>query len=175
MRRLDMYYLHRRNLLAPGSVFTMSWSRNGERFATIGIRAESGRIILKYRISQRGGEWEDREYPVALDWTACHYGGQRPWFLCPCCWRRVGVLYGGAVFACRHCHNLAYDCQREELHSRLQSQELKLRDRLGWKSSKYGSKPKGMHWKTFERLEEEHALFNAALWGAIAEKFKLGV
>lgn len=59
---------------------------------------------------------------------------------------------------------------REATHDRLLSRALKIRDRLGWKSD-YGLKPKGMHWKTFERLEREHERFDAASWVAAAERF----
>lgn len=170
MWRLDVYYLHKHGMLAAGRVSTLSWNRNGEQVASIGIWAEEGCIILKYHNRSRGGDSEYKEYPVALEWTACHFGGQRPWFRCPSCGRRVGVLYGGSIYACRHCHNLSYDCQREALHSRLLSRALKIRDRLGWESD-WGPKPKGMHWKTFERLVAEHKRFDNASWLAVAEKF----
>ena len=171
MWRLDVYYLHKQGLLESGRTSTMSWSRNGEKLASIDIRAEAGRIILQYHTRpQGGGEWEAKKYPVALEWTACHFGGQRPWFLCPCCDRRVAVLYGGSIYACRHCHDLAYSCQREQTHDRLLSRVQKVRDRLGWEK-KHGSKPKGIHWRTFERLIREHDRCDAALWGAVAEKF----
>lgn len=165
MWRLDVYYLYRHEMLTPGRASELSWSRNGERLSFISIWAENGRIILKYRFRPRGGDWEEKESPVALEWTACHFGGQRPWFLCPRCGRRVSVLYGGSIYACRHCHNLAYASQREAAYSRLQNRALKIRDRLGWKSG-YCSKPKGMHWKTFEKLMQEHERFDAASWVA---------
>jgi hypothetical protein len=43
----------------------------------------------------------DYEYAVLLEWTRCHYGGERAWFRCPVigCGRRVAILYGGAIFA----------------------------------------------------------------------------
>jgi hypothetical protein len=49
---------------------------------------------------------------------------------------------------------------------------LKLRDRLGWDDD-YGLKPKGMHWKTFERLVREHERFDAASWWAAAKRFNI--
>ena len=63
------------------------------------------------------------------------------------------------MFACRHCHNLAYDSQRENEHDRLAQKANKIRERLGWEAgilNGHGWKPKGMHWKTFERLEAQH-------------------
>ena len=60
-------------------------------------------MILNYR-AKENGERRDFDYLVFLSWTLCQYGGARPWFLCPSCRRRVAILYGGAVFACRHCY-----------------------------------------------------------------------
>ena len=118
-------------------------------------------VTLMYRHRLRGDEkWEGMEYPVGLEWTACHYGGKRPWFLCPCCGRRVAVLYGARIYACRHCHNLAYDSQRETKYGRLLNRAHTLRARLdgdnGW------SKPKGMHQKTFDRLLAEYCHYEEA-------------
>ena len=46
--------------------------------------------------------------------TPCRLGGSRAWFICPAvgCGRRVAILYGGGIFACRHCYDLAYDSSR---------------------------------------------------------------
>ena len=100
-------------------------------------------------------------YWVQLANTACHYGGQRTWWLCPAvgCGRRVAVLYGGAVFACRQCQRLAYASQREAPDDRACRRADKLRDRLGWEAgilNGEGNKPKGMHWLTYERLKARH-------------------
>ena len=90
------------------------------------------------------------------------------------CGRRVAILYGGKVYACRHCYRLAYRCQREASDDRATRQADKLRDRLGWEAgilNGNGCKPKGMHWRTFDRLETRHdALVNESLAGAF-EKF----
>ena len=56
---------------------------------------------------------------VRLTGSACHFGGQRYWFLCPRgCGRRAGVLYlrsGLARFACRKCLDLTYrSCQEHD-------------------------------------------------------------
>jgi hypothetical protein len=85
----------------------------------------------------------------------------RPWFICPAthCGRRVAILYGGEVFACRHCHKLAYQCQRESPDDRAKRRADKIRVRLGWEPdilNGEGFKPKGMHWRTYRRLTDEH-------------------
>ncbi len=59
---------------------------------------------------------------------------------------RLAVPYGGKVFACRHCHRLAYTCQREADYDRVTRRADTLRDRLGWKPgilNGEGLKPKG--------------------------------
>ncbi|MEX2367477.1 MAG: hypothetical protein WD601_12795 [Pseudohongiellaceae bacterium] len=109
-----------------------------------------------------------------------HYGGERPWFLCPArgCGRRVAILYGGAIFACRHCHGLVYESQRELEYDRAARKADKIRDKLDWEpgilnGSEYWKKPKGMHWKTFERLTAQHDAFVAESLAGMAERFNL--
>ena len=161
-RKFDIRQLLRKGLLAPGQAFSWQWSRNGKEVASIRVRTEVGRIILLYRHRSGGEEWQDKEYPVQLEWTNCNYGGQRAWFRCPAagCGRRVAVLYGGTIFACRHCHQLAYPSQREDIASQMIRKADKIRDRLGWVpgvANGSGHKPKGMRWQTYWRLFSKQA------------------
>lgn len=176
MWRLDVRCLARSGYLKPGMAFGWHWRNNGETMASINLEVEVGQVWLLYRQRERGGEWENMHYPVRLDMTACHMGGARVWWRCPVavCGRRVAVLYGGRMYACRHCHRLAYRCQREVDYDRATRRADTLRDRLSWSSGMLngsGDKPKGMHWSTFERLSEEHnAHMNRALTG-LARRF----
>lgn len=178
MRKLDIRQLQRDGLLAPGQAFNWQWTINGEKIADINIRTAPDCVILNYRCRSNGGEWQLREYPVELEWTACHLGGRRAWFLCPMdeCGRRVAILFGGALFACRHCQRLAYRCQREKDGDRARRRADKIRRRLGWEAgiaNADGRKPKGMHWRTFERLKAEHDGFASASWIGMAEQLRL--
>ena len=81
------------------------------------------------------------------------------------------------MFAGRQCNRPAYRSQREADDSRTTRQvDTIRRRRLGWQPgilNGNGLKPKGMHWRTFERLQGEHdAHVNAALAGLGA---KLGL
>ncbi|MBK8071794.1 MAG: hypothetical protein IPK34_07115 [Ramlibacter sp.] len=181
LRPLDVRKINRDGLLTPGRRFNWQWTCNDEVTGTISLRVETGRVLLNYRsqnTSFNGGEWETMNYPVSLDWTDCGFGGQRVWWRCPAvgCGRRVAVLYGGRVFACRECHRLAYRSQREAFDDRATRRADKLRDRLGWEPgilNGTGWKPKGMHWRTFERLHRKHdANVETALAGMAA---KLGI
>ena len=71
----------------------------------------------------------------------------------------MAILYIGKTPACRRCYGLAYRSERETLDKRATRQADKLRDRLGWEPgilNGNGPKPKGMHWRTFERLQARH-------------------
>jgi len=178
MHPLDIRKLHRDGLLTPGRAFGWHWTVNGREVASIQARTEVDRVILYYQNRTRGGEWQPMEYPVTLEWTACHLGGQRAWFLCPArgCGRRMAVLYGGSIFACRHCHQLAYACQRETDDNRAMRRADTIRRRLGWGAgiaNPEGGKPKGMHWRTFERLKAEHDAFANTSWAGVAERLGL--
>ena len=159
MRAIDINYLQREGLLKAGYLNTLTWSRNGNPIASIKIFAEVDYVRLIYKCRINGDEWEDKDYRVTIERTSCHYGGSRAWFLCPCCHKRVGKLYGGKVFACRHCHDLGYKSQREGELDLWARKVEKIRERLKWEAgilNGQGWKPKGMHWKTFDRLVALH-------------------
>lgn len=175
-RSIDVRRWRRDGLLAPQQAFGWQWSRHGEVVASIRVRTEPDRVILTYRHRSGGEDWQDESYPVYLDWTPCHLGGQRPWFLCPArgCGRRVAILYGGAIFACRHCYRLAYPSQRETPDDQAARRADWIRERLGWEPgilNGNGLKPKGMHWRTFERLTAEHDAFVQESLAGMARRF----
>jgi len=98
----------------------ISWSRGGEKTGSVSYHIDisypgTEHIRFKYTTTIRDtGEKIDRNYRVRLEPTKCNYGGQRWWFICNYCQRRVGVLYiGDSDFACRHCYNLTYESRNE--------------------------------------------------------------
>lgn len=160
--KIDVFSLNRDGLLRSGTWFTVRWGRNGVETGTIQGRTAWNSIVLSYQHRRPGAdEWQQKEYPVELVRTPCHYGGERTWFLCPArgCGRRVAVLYGGGIFACRHCHQLVYESQREQPHYRALRRAQAIRMKLGGSGSMaepFPDKPTGMHWQTYERLRAEH-------------------
>lgn len=178
MRALDIRRLQRDGLLKPGMAFGWNWLRGGETVASIQIQTEADRVILNYRRRSNGGEWQPIESPVYLEWTGLHFGGRRAWFLCPVqgCGRRVAILFGGSIFACRHCHKLAYTSQRETAYDRQAGRADKIRERLGWEPgilNGSGLKPKGMHWQTYERLKAKHDAFVRVSLAGMAKRLGL--
>jgi hypothetical protein len=119
------------------------------------------RLFYRHRTGP-GDEWESVQEPVSVAWTACNFGGERPWFICPGagCGRRVALLYGSAkYFLCRHCYDLVYESQRENAMHRALRRAQAIRERLGGSTNMtkpFPEKPKGMHWQTYERLWWEH-------------------
>ncbi|HVI66642.1 MAG TPA: hypothetical protein VM910_29300 [Bradyrhizobium sp.] len=164
---IDVRRWHREGRLRPGLFFSWSWTCNGEPFGDIKVRTEADAVVLMYRARSYGGaEWKSVEQRVPITWTACHLGGHRPWFICSVysngryCGRRVALLYiAGELFACRRCYGLAYASQHEALHHRGVGKAQKIRMRLGGSPNMreaFPDKPKGMHWRTYDRLRRMH-------------------
>ena len=178
MRALDVRYLQRQGLLTPGRTSNLRWSQCGTVIATIQILAQDNKVILSYRYQRFNDDWENMEYPINLEKTGCNLGGQRAWFRCPAqgCNKRVAILYGGKVFACRHCQSLVYESTRQDKDDRARGKADRIRERLRWEAgilNPNGPKPKSMHWTTFHRLRLEHdELVNQSL-KAMARKFRL--
>src|SRR5262249_62247255 len=75
---------------------------------------------------------------------------------------RLAILYGGSIFACRNCYQLACASSHEDAGGRATRRADRLRAQLGWEPgilNGEGDKPKWMRWRTFERLAAEPNAF----------------
>jgi hypothetical protein len=161
-RCIDVLDWHRRGCLRSPRRFPWAWRQDGERVASINVETERHRVSLKYRSRSYGESWTDVEQRFPVVWTPCRFGGHRPWFVCSVCangtycGRQVTKLYqAGRLFACRHCSRLAYASQQESAHERGLRKAQTIRMRLGGTANMlddFAEKPKGMHWRTYERL-----------------------
>mgnify|MGYP003585521302 FL=1 len=98
-------------------------------------------------------------YDVGITTSSCHYGNYRYWFICPHCGKRVGVLYCAGLYVCRQCIGANYATQLMQPIDKLFSKVAKIRHRLQWQQGiahGHGSRPKGMHQTTYDRLVAEH-------------------
>jgi hypothetical protein len=100
-------------------------------------------------------------YRIWLNWSRPRYGGRRYWFCCPGSGERALKLFlplGGHRFLSREGYRLGYACQREARSDRLMRKARKLHRALGGDGAALGQdppgKPKGMHWRTYERKLE---------------------
>ena len=106
--------LQRGGLLTPRPWFLHNLTRFGRTVASIEIAVTQNQILLSYGYREAEGlEARNDEYymfRVSIEWAPCNYGGRRAWFRCPAsgCGRRVAILCGNGLFACRHCHQLVY-------------------------------------------------------------------
>lgn len=171
---LDIRRLYRAGALTPGRVCSWEWTRGGHGYASAGIRADAWQVTLTYRYSPRGRSAEVVQQVLRIDTTPCTLGGQRPWFICPDCRRRVAVVYGaGRLFGCRHCKGLTYASQNEPADDRAARRADTIRKRLGWAAGFLngpGGKPRGMHWRTYWRLKAEHDVLVSRSIQGIAQR-----
>lgn len=150
---LDIGVLQRNGYLSGCYQSSISWStRSGERMS-IGLRGDlPDNITLQYSFVGEGGRVVSVDEKVYLTTSICHFGGERAWFLCPACGRRVGVLFlRGGYFRCRTCHGVRYRCKSESVLDRAIRKRRKIEERLGGQA---WLKPKGMHQATFDRLRQ---------------------
>jgi hypothetical protein len=161
-RTLDVNRLHREGCLHAGWVGGWQWTSDGERVASISLRAEVDRLHLTYRMRIGGGDRQDVTETLRIVRVACRFGSARPFFICPgvvngiVCGRRVAKLHlSWRYFLCRHCHRLGHASQSEDASDRTFRRTNKIRQRLGGDpgmAAPFASRPKGMWRRTYKRL-----------------------
>ena len=130
------------------------------RYHTIDVRQLKKVGYFSYPDAYVSFSYGDKHQTISITWTECNFGGFRPWFMCPArnCYKRSAILYLSNIFACRSCCNLAYPIENELHEWRYIIKSRKIRERLGWGPGAYipkpveAYKPKGMHWRTYNRL-----------------------
>jgi hypothetical protein len=159
---------------------TLRWlaASTGDEIASVDFESrlgeEAGYVKLRWTATDLlTGEKRRCENHIALTTKPQAFGGRRWWFICPRTGRLVSRLHlpcGAYSFACRRAYRLGYLSQRQALRDRAVSRVYTLRRRLGnngWIGS-YVVKPKGMHWRTFERIRTRIDKAEAIVQGHIA-------
>lgn len=173
---LDLARLLRDGVLVPGRSATTTWSRGGEVMGSIGLFCEAHGLRLVYRMRRRDEDWTNIDELVPFIETPLHFGGSRQWFRCLGCGRRCRIIYGGSYFRCRRCHGLTYETQYESATDRATTRARKIRERLGGEGGLddfFPLKPKGMHWRTYERLAREAEHLDLVWAEAVARRFEM--
>ncbi len=158
--------------IVPGAMTSgaLSWTRNGEKFGSIGYRAdtrlESGTLTLDYRHTDRAsGERKDVQCIIPLSSIPLHYGGRRWYMHCPYTHRRAHKLHKFSGIE-QFCHRTAirplptYASQRVSGSDRVNDQRWAIRHKMGDNfSDLFGGphKPKWMRWRTFNRYAARDA------------------
>jgi hypothetical protein len=155
---VDANTLRKAGVLVPGWSGGWQWTRDGERVADVRITTTDTGLSLAYRTRTGNEPWRDMSETVAVIWSACRFGGQRPFLICPCCGRRAVKLRLLGKVACRACHRLPYHSQRLGPLDRALRRANMIRVRLGGEPGMawpIPPKPKGMRWATYDRLRHE--------------------
>ena len=145
--KLDAVELRRQGLFnCVGRKCILHW---GTR-ADVEAQCYEDRLVLSWRYVDAFGQRHSVVLPVWLEYSACRYGGRRPWLLCPKCGRRVRVLYLAehSIFSCRACAKLNYRSTRQTKLERLERQVEEARRKLNGEGEK-----RGPYRKTRERLQ----------------------
>lgn len=105
-----------------------------------------------------------------------HFGGSQPYFVCRRCDQRAVKLYrGSGCYLCRRCHNLAYECQREDAVDRAFRRLGKIKARLGGDPdilAPFPPKPRDMWQRTYERHWYRYLEAEARAEAAFAHQFE---
>lgn len=168
---LDIRRLVKQKRIVPNTNCTVHWK--GRNYsASIGLEVYANAVTLRYKANDK-----QQCYDIAIDTTPCHLGGQRHWWLCPCCHKRCAILYGGAVFICRKCAGLHYPIQHAaSKFDKAIIRAAAIRERLDWIpgiAHGNGPKPKGMHWQTYQQLVSKHERCVEACTTALQKRFAL--
>jgi hypothetical protein len=158
LHSIDLAWLRRQDMLRPGYASTIRWSRGGRPTGSVAVHVSHSGLRLTYRVRPFGGDWQDISEVIAFTESRTNFGGTRAWLQCLTCGRACRVLYGGTRFRCRTCLGLRYESQYEAGFARAASRVHKIRGRLGHYGAidePFPPKPKGMHWRTYRRLQEK--------------------
>jgi len=154
--KIDIRYMNKNGMLQAGVTSTWAWSYANKSLGDVSITSLGSKLTI-----QQNNKPQSSAQHISLTWTACNYGGQRPWFLCPVCKRRAAILFWASeFFSCSHCNDITYYSRCESPLNRLLRKKRKIQKRIssddGWGLG-FFYRPKGMHKKTFERLIDEYS------------------
>ena len=132
-QQLTVRALERAGGLALGSITTWNWLVQGQivTFARICAEEEGLRVLYSWWCASDG--WVRSNWFLRIERSDCHYGGQRPWLVCPTpgCGRRMFVIYGDRHIACRICRRFSYPSQRVAPQDRALYRAQSIRMKLG--------------------------------------------
>lgn len=159
--QLDVEKLKLHGVFEESATWTWRWTNgNAVQIST----SEPGWLRLGYQADEK-----TFEYRIRIETIPQHFGGARRWFRCPntkCARRCRTVYFRQGYFLCRKCQRLGYLTEQASKSDYPYHQINKVRRRLGWVPgylNGHETKPKGMHWKTYDRLIQKHRVYEHIL------------
>jgi len=177
-QRIDIRRLKRDGRLVQGATGIIAWRlANGDDNGSVRFYTGQDTVTFRYCHRELDGTEKNVVQTIKIVFTKTNFNGRRPWFRCPDCGRRCGVLYGaGRLFSCRKCADLLYSSQKEDWAERKIRKARKIRQQLGGPPDvmePFPDKPKGMHRTTYERLREEENRLVLEAMGDVARRLGL--
>jgi hypothetical protein len=165
--QVDICLMIRKGWAAPSGWKSgaLSWSCRGERVAAVSYSCDmtdphNSWLKLSFRASNgaSGGRTKQAQC-IELSYTVPKYGGKKWWMHCPVDGSRIGKLYlppRGDIFASRKAWRVRYRSQSATSDDRPFEALFRLQSRLGCIEGYEMPirRPKGMHHRTFARLEQ---------------------
>ena len=175
---IDIRVLNKKGMLFPGASCQLTWkTEHDEGYTTIDCRAKKDRLVIEYKYDGINGDERMFQHVIDFDFTPCHFGGRRTWFLCPTCGKRVAVVYKFQWgYSCRHCCDLTYLSRSENKVNRLMQKAKMNRVRVGGTGDvicSFPPKPKGMHWRTYWRLYKLELELLQPTWDRVKKQYGL--
>ena len=135
--------------LRPGAVTTWHWTEKGQIVTFARICAEESGLRVRYSWWSASLDWIRSDWFIRVERSDCHYGGSRPWLMCPMtgCHRRMYVFYGDKQIGCRRCRHFSYPSQRVTPKDRALYRAQSIRQKLGGSpdiSLPFPPRPSGM-------------------------------
>ncbi|HSX49544.1 MAG TPA: hypothetical protein VLF09_01210 [Cellvibrio sp.] len=126
---IDARRMRREKFLLPTRKFLALLTRGGRGVGYLSFEVLERRVRWSHISSEGILVCSD---VIELTFTKCNFGGERCWFVCPSCQRRVAILYYSAnSLLCRMCSQLNYASQQlSKLDSKLRRVDS-LRSKLG--------------------------------------------
>ncbi len=155
--QLTVRRLERLGGLVSGKTTTWNWLAQSQIVTFARITAEGSGLRVLYSWWSMSDGWTRSNWFIRLEWSDCHYGGQRPWLICPTprCGRRMFVIYGDRDIACRTCRRFSYPSQRVAPENRALYRVQSIRQKLGGPpdlSLPFPERPVGMPSFTYTKL-----------------------
>jgi hypothetical protein len=118
------------------------------------LRREHPLTVRTVAYAAYGRGEEEIKATLCFAETKTQFGGRRLWFICPSCGGRCRVLFAWRWLMCLRCCGLRYSSQAETRGGRAVRAMFKIVRRLDLSAqiNNLPLKPKGMHWRTYERL-----------------------
>ena len=126
----------------------------GKVVDSVEVDIHPDQLVLTYTYDQS----EKIADPIPIEYSPCHFGGRRPWFICPTCKKRKTVLFCWRYFRCATCLGLSYASLQEIKADRPLNRLMRQRRKLGGSGAlfePFPPKPKGMRWDTYLELRKD--------------------